>query len=399
MITQTTPVSQTPAPAERSVPTSPSAGGLWRRLRGILLVGLLVVAAALVPVLVSSPGTEGHEADPADATLYGSKALAEALGDHRITVERVDSVSDALARSGTDSQLLITYASLLSRHEATRLAAAPGDRLLVGAVPYLDVLASGVTPKDRGARVRSREPDCALREATRAGSAFMGGMAYTAPAGATGCYPAGGKPTLVRYVTNGHTVTVVGDGSFMSNLRLAEDGNAALAMNLAGTKPRLIWLVPPAEPEPGVNTGSGDESLGSLIPPGVDWAVVQLIVAVGVVALWRGRRLGPVVAERLPVVVRAAETVEGRGRLYRARRARDRAALALRAAAVDRVTPRLGLSRTASPDEIVAATAVRTGEEMEHVRFALYGTAPADDAALVALAGYLDAIERQVSDS
>ena len=66
------------------------------------------------------------------------------------------------------------------------------------------------------------------------------------------------------------------------------------------------------------------------------------------VALWRGRRIGPLVAEELPVVVRASETVEGRGRLYRSRRARDRAAQALRTATLQRMLPRLGLGADTS---------------------------------------------------
>ena len=66
------------------------------------------------------------------------------------------------------------------------------------------------------------------------------------------------------------------------------------------------------------------------------------------VALWKGRRIGPLVAERLPVVVRASETVEGRGRLYRSRRARDRAADALRTATLQRLLPRLGLGANAA---------------------------------------------------
>jgi hypothetical protein len=96
------------------------------------------------------------------------------------------------------------------------------------------------------------------------------------------------------------------------------------------------------------------------------------------------------------VIVRAAETVEGRGRLYRARRARDRAAAALRAACLDRMTPRLGLSRDAAPDELLAAVAERTGEDAGRLRSALYGPAPTDDSGLVSLAGHLDEIERRV---
>ena len=46
-------------------------------------------------------------------------------------------------------------------------------------------------------------------------------------------------------------------------------------------------------------------------------------------------------------MVRASETVEGRGRLYRSRRARDRAADALRTATLQRLLPRLGLGADA----------------------------------------------------
>ncbi|MEV0967416.1 DUF4350 domain-containing protein [Microtetraspora glauca] len=383
--------------APSSASTSPTTRSMWRGGRGILLVGLLVLVTALVPVLLSSPGTEGRPLDPGDSSDVGAKALAQLLGGRGVSVERVDSVSALISAAGPDSQLLIGDTDFLSEADARRIAGSGQDRLIVGAVPHLDVLAGGLLVKEH-VRTRSREPRCDLRAATGAGSAHLGGVSFTAPAGGAGCYPAAGHPTLVRYTTGGRTVTVVGDGAFMTNLRLAEDGNAALAMNLAGARPRLIWLVAPEQWDPTL-AGPEGRSLGDLIPSGVSWAVVQLAVAVGVVALWRGRRLGPVVAERLPVVVRAAETVEGRGRLYRARRARDRAALALRAAAIDRLAPRLGLPPTAAPDEVVAATAARTGLDAREVRATLYGAVPADDGGLVALAGYLDTLERQVRDS
>ncbi|MFC0862768.1 DUF4350 domain-containing protein [Sphaerimonospora cavernae] len=396
--------------ATRTVPPA-TAGtavvktGRWRRLRGVLLVGIIVVAAAVVPVLLTPSGEAGgHYLDPADTSLAGARALADVLADHGVAVERVDSVSAALARAGSDSLLLVTEAGEVTATGARRLAASPADRLIVGRAAHLDILASGVTPKKRGTRTRSRDPECGLREATRAGSAYLGGISFTGPAGSIGCYPAAGNPTLVRYVLDGRTITVVGDGDFMTNLRLSEDGNAALAINLAGAKRRLVWLVPPGAADPGTDGSGSDDptearSLGGLVPDGVNWAVFQLVVAVALVAVWRGRRLGPVVVERLPVIVRASETVEGRGRLYRARRARDRAALALRAAAADRITPRLGLPATAAPDEVAAAVAVRAGEDLQQVWAALYGPAPTDDAGLVALAEHLDRLERQVRDS
>lgn len=402
-----------PTPPEAEETASPPETGTavvktgrWRRLRGIVLVGIIVVAAAVVPLLLSPSGdTGGRYADPADTSLVGTRALAEVLADHGVAVERADDVSAAVAAADSDSLLVVTEASEVSEADARRLAASPADRLIVGRAPHLGILAAGVTPRNRATRARSREPECGLRAAVLAGSAHLGGLSFTGPAGSTGCYPAEGRPTLVRYVLDGRTVTVAGDGGFMTNLRLAEDGNAALALNLAGAKRRLVWLVAPDldDRSDAGETGGSDateaRSLGDLVPDGVGWAVLQLVIAVAVAAVWRGRRLGPVVVERLPVIVRASETVEGRGRLYRARRARDRATLALRAAAADRIVPRLGLPPAAAPDEVAAAVAVRTGEDLNHVRTTLYGPAPTDDAGLVALAEHLDRLERQVRDS
>ncbi|GAA4205978.1 DUF4350 domain-containing protein [Streptosporangium oxazolinicum] len=379
--------------------TSPTAGGLWRGGRGALLVALLVVAVAVAGVLLGGSGGPGRLLDPADTSLSGGKGLARLLQARGVRVERVTSVAEAGSLAGqagpAGSTLLVSESFPLGEDDAERLAAAPSDLLVVGVRKHLDLLAPGVAPV-REARARSREPRCALPAATRAGSAYSGGVALTPPPGAVGCYPADGAPTLVSHTAGGRTVTVAGDAQFMTNLRLAEDGNAALAMNLAGGRPTLIWLTPPETVPP---AGGGTAGFYDLVPEGIKWAVAQVLVAVLLLALWRGRRLGPVVAERLPVVVRAAETVEGRARLYRARRARDRAAAALRAGFTDRVTPRLGLPSGTGPDALVNAIAERTGQAAPHVGAALYGPPPVDEAGLVALAEYMDIVERQVGKS
>ncbi|MDH2427852.1 DUF4350 domain-containing protein [Sphaerisporangium sp. TRM90804] len=388
---ETAPATETRAEATS---TSPTAGSIWRGARGGVVIGVLVVVVAVLTALVTGTSTEGRRLDPADATLSGSKALAEILRQRGVRVERVTTVDDALRLDGPGAQLLVPNTVTLSSADAARLARTRADRLLVGPVIGLTTLAPGVAVRSQVA-VRSREPACDLPAAARAGSAHIGGATFTAGAGGVGCYPSDEGPSLVR-TTSGPTVTVLGNGAFMTNQRLPEDGNAALAINLAGARPVLIWLVPPERERPA--PGSGRASAADLIPAGVPWAVAQLVVALLLVAFWRGRRLGPVVVERLPVVVRAAETVEGRGRLYRARRARDRAAAALRAASVARLTPRLGLAADATPQEIVAATALRTGQDPRWVGSVMYGPVPSDDAGLVALAGHLDTLERQARE-
>ena len=75
---------------------------------------------------------------------------------------------------------------------------------------------------------------------------------------------------------------MVGDSSFLTNGGLLDEGNAALAMNLAGSRPTVIWYAP----QHGEGAGSvGDASLTDLIPDQVTWLVVQLVVAVALLIL------------------------------------------------------------------------------------------------------------------
>jgi hypothetical protein len=133
-----------------------------------------------------------------------------------------------------------------------------------------------------------------------------------------------------------------------------------------------------------------------LIPLPAYLVAIQLAVAVVLAAIWRSRRLGPLVPEPLPVVVRASETVEGHAGLYRSRRARGRAAAALRTAMLDRTRPALGLPQDAGAADVVAAFSARSGSGPDRIEAMLFGPAPRDDAALVALADNLDALEREV---
>jgi hypothetical protein len=88
--------------------------------------------------------------------------------------------------------------------------------------------------------------------------------------------------------------------------------------------------------------------------------------------------------------------VEGHARLYQSRRARGRAAAALRTAMLDRVMPAVGLAHGAHPDAIMAAIGARSGLGSARIEQMLFGPAPGTDAALVTLAADLDALEREV---
>jgi Domain of unknown function (DUF4350) len=364
-----------------------------RSWRWVLLVLAAVCAVATIGTYLTAP-RPGGRMDPASTGPDGAHALVSLLRDRGVTVVVVNSVAKAESAAGSGTLLLfaqsqrVTDDSLLHRLAGTR-----GDLLLVEPTSHARAaLAPGI--RSSGASAPDTKPNCSLREADRAGSVDLGlSNTYDAVGdrAVTSCY--GG--TLVRYRDGERTVTVVGSTDFMTNGGLLQAGNAALAMNLAGQDSRLVWYAPQRlEGE-----SSGSTTIFDLIPDSVIWMVFQLCVAVLLVALWKGRRLGPLVAEELPVVVRASETVEGRGRLYRSRRARDRAAQALRAATLQRLLPRLGLGVDTSSPAVVLAVAQRSKSHPESVWHILFGPSPTTDADLVQLARALDDIERQVAQT
>ncbi len=138
------------------------------------------------------------------------------------------------------------------------------------------------------------------------------------------------------------------------------------------------------------------------MPTWIWWALLQLLVAVLLVAYWRGRRLGAVVTEQLPVTVRAAETVEGHARLYRRANAHGRAAELLRKATASRLAGYFGIPAArahADPSLLVAPVSARLGVTDDLVADLLTGQAPQSEAELVLLADHLDQLEQEVRSS
>ena len=373
----------------------------WRQWRAPVAVMLLVLLGGLIVALLQVRPPVAGPLDPNGTGPFGTHALVALLQHRGQTVIRAGSVATAVAQAqARGTTLVVTSPQELSHGELAELARLPAGLLLVApGHDALAALAPAVSLAGPAEPVRDLPPRGGLPGAAAAGRADLGGLLLRSAApGAFRCYPRSAATPfsfsfLVRYATPGHIVTVLGTGAPLANANLGASGNAALALNLLAASPRIVWLVPGLLPAP---VHPGQHSLTSLIP-GQVWAVViQLGVVVALLALWRMRRLGPLVTEPLPVVVRACETVEGHGRLYRSRRARDRAAAALRDAALGRIVIRLGLPRNVTADAACQELAGRTGRDSGEIRAILFGPVPGDDAALVKLAADLDALEGQV---
>ncbi|GAA4851406.1 DUF4350 domain-containing protein [Kitasatospora terrestris] len=378
---------------------------LWRRSRHyVLSAGALALVGAVVAGITDQ--TSDYPAlDPRSGDPHGTLAVVHLLEQRGIGVRTAATEQDlatALRTGGTT--VVLPRADLLSPDQLARLARAPrGDGRLVLIAPEqpaLDALLPGTTTgtdegTDDPVAVLTTPARCALPEAANAGTATLGGLTYRAAPGDTACYPRHGRETLVHHRAAGNRETVaLGTGNLLTNDRIDEDGNAALALGLLGSRPQLVWYLPDY-----TNPEAHRRTLLDYVPGGWYWAGLQLALAALLAAAWRARRLGPVVTEPLPVVVRAAETTEGRARLYQRARARGRAADALRGAARHRLAGALGIPLTAGePDAtaLSAATAARLGRPAADVQHLLYGPAPTDDAALLRLTDQLDALERQV---
>jgi hypothetical protein len=375
-----------------TVDTVPDLRRVWRAVRAPLVIVVLVLATAVLLTLLR--GSSRGPLDPASYEPNGAHAIARLLQDRGVEVIVADTAGNAerelAARAATlfvaqpDRVEPAAIRDLTHRAAATVLAA-PGSGVLSAVEPRLRIRPGGPEPG-------TRAPDCSIDAAVAAGPLRLGGPAYSVTGDGTigtagrgsECYDGG----LVRL----GELTVLADPGLLRNDRLAADGTAALALGLLGGHERVVWYLP----SPGdAALSGGDESLYDLLPPGWIFGAAQAGVAVLLLALWRARRLGRVVTEPLPVTVRAAETVEGRARLYRRSGAADHAARALRGAALDRILPALGLSG-AQPEAVVPAVAQRSGHAAHAVAALLYGPAPEDDAGLVRLADELDELERKI---
>lgn len=433
-----------PAPAgSHSVPLNRSPRRIWNRNRG-LVIGFAILLVAALAIALARSGAQHGRLDPRSADPQGSRAVAELLKDRNVTTRVVTTLAEARAAVRPDSTLLVARPDALSTEGR---AALRGTFTTSGARTILvapTVSTRGFLPDVTFVGTSDSTglpPSCDLPEARRAGPLSTGGLRYsTTRAGADLCYPSEDTPTVLRLPhtaaphredipaapddateeaphrsgrtapgkphdrqpAQGDTV-VLGTAGILANEHLDERGNASLALQLLGSRPHLVWYLPSSD-DPGTDSsGTGrEQSFFDLIPSGWRWGTLQLGVAALLTALWRSRRLGPLVEENLPVAVRASETVEGRARLYRKADARDRAAQTLRSAARTRLAAVLGVPATEAhlPETLLPSVGARLRTTAPDTLLPLlFGPPPATDLALVTLADRLDALEREVRTS
>lgn len=374
-------------------------------------VALLVVGSLILLAVGLRSAPEARLLDPRSAGPIGSMALAEVLAQNGISVDPVTSVAALPRTVQVGTTVVVTADERITPAQLTEVLAraASADRAVLlltdprqvsevapSLTAYTTVQGAGIPPTASGPAT-----GCEIA-GVQAGDVVTGGLLTMRPSSEGTDVPetcleavmTGEGALLAHLPANDQRpeTYLVGFGPGLSNELITDEANAAVALRLLGASPRLTWLIPDWG-----NLPSGEA--GQAYSPWPAWSTPVMWVLAGSVillALVRGRRLGRIVPEPLPVIVRAAETTESRGHLYRRSRDRDRTARILRDATRARLRRKLGVDRDA-PDTVLAqATAHATGLPIDRVTHLLTDAEPATNADLVTLGSDLADLEGKV---
>lgn len=363
-----------------------------RHVIGWTIIGVVVLVVGIVGAILSSiigSWEQRVSLDPESAGPPGGRALARILEDHGVEVTVARDLDSALAAlSSGDATLALVDSPYLSDDGLQEVTDAAAEVVLIDPrARSLHQLLPGSEPRGFAADAPV-EPECGNATADRAGTIRPGAL-FAPGDGVTGCYPVNDAFGLLV----GERVAAVDGTALFTNEHLAHDGNAALGIGLLGQHETLVWYMPTAGD---LDSSQYPPTLGELTPKWVSPVILLLLCAGIAAALWRGRRFGPLVAERLPVTVRASETMEGRARLYARSRDAGHAIAQLRFGALERIARMLALGPAASADTIADAAADRIGADRGAVRGILITEHPTSDAHLVALSDRLRELETAV---
>ncbi len=410
MTTRNTPAESTSTPSESSAhPVR----------RWALWISIVLALMVLVTYLAGLAGSSDTPLDPDNPGPNGMQALAQVLGDQGTEVEVVRGVSSLPDESAEGATVMVSTTDFLSaesgddllryaRSAESVVILSPADNLQD--VFGIDVEANSLStptamspecdstlwdPSDRvtdgdtllqvGDTIDRDDASICLPPSPgfNAGGARSGYIVELGSSGVdqSGAIQSGSAPTILA-----------GIASSLTNANILDEANAATGLRLLGSTDRLIWVIPSV-------ADAGDlppTGLFDVLPAPVAPSIALLLVALGVWALVRGRRLGPVTTEPLPVIIRAIETTASRGRLYREAKDRPRALASLQLAARRRLASRLGLAAGTTPDQVVTAVAAATGRHTDEINRLLVDTSVDNDDTLVQIARDLRSLEEGI---
>jgi hypothetical protein len=416
-----------------------------------LITGTLIVHA------IEQPDDDDPEyLTPQQVQQISAGTLAERLRARGVAVDRFTSTEQAVNAANSGSASVTLFLASPDLADLENIKRLPTGSMIVAVNPSASALRRSGWPATVSRTYWNTgvaAPICGDRIASDAGPAAVRKTEYRTDRG-TVCY----NGALATFKHSWYNVTLVGSPDPFRDDRIAEHGNAALAVGLLAQHKRVLWLdvherdratpTPPpptptrtryapdpddtydgplgpgetyaddgyyddeASPYPGDGVGEGDgegegeadseagggfqpDPLVQDLPPALITALILLALILLALAFAAARRLGAPVAEPLPSQVPANETMLGHARLYQRARARDSSLDTLRTAARRKLTTHLGLAPHADSEQI----AHRAGLPVRYVRDILDREPPDSNSDLVEAATLLQRLVRDVTST
>jgi hypothetical protein len=379
--------------------TTARGGGGRTVLWVVLVVGALLAIGALT---VSNRSDEPYDTD--SVTPTGTRAFVELLESFGTDVDVPATFVTADAEA--DVALIFQDATGPDQVEALRSWVGGGATLVV-ADPYsaLAPIAQldGTNPLgtiDQGRctvgaleAVQELDPSVPDLPATAIAPTFEVGDEDTS------CFGNGSDAFVVVTPVGDGRIVSLGAGTVFMNGAIDQADNAALATSLFAPSPgtRLAIIEPGAFGDGTPVDELGTEgSIDRLFGTGLRLLVLEAAVAVAVLALAQGRRLGKPVAEPQPVQIAGSELVRAMGDLLRQAGSPTDAAAVLRADLRREICRRVGLSPSTSVEIIAATVDARTGIGRERVLAVIADHPVARERDLVELARSIDSIREEI---
>lgn len=396
---------------QEATPTLPER---LRRVRPWLLIAAGAVAVAVTSALIAGGIANANSPDLGveSARPNGAKAIFTVLGAQGVQTSTADSADEARAQlqdaegettlvvHDRDAIAVDELAAQISELDADRvLLIAPsrglleafGGSIVIGGVGAVgeegDTVAAGA---DCDAPLAELAPQISQR------GARLYQLSDAAAAAGSACYAESERFAYVETtLPSGTKLAALGATANLSNGEILSAANAAMGLAVLGQTESLVWYVPGITDAEAVF--GAQPSLDSFVPPWLTPTILLALASLLGVLVWRGRRFGPLVEERLPVIVEASETMQGRGRLYAQQRARLRALDNLRIGTTTRLAKSLGLARASHVQEIITSSAAILGANRAAVAWTLLDAVPASEAELLDLSQALLTLERAVA--
>lgn len=197
----------------------------------------------------------------------------------------------------------------------------------------------------------------------------------------------------IEKISDTYKTSYIADPSIFTNKEITKSSNAAVALNLFNKYKNIYWYMP---------TKAEFEDPSNAAPPLTpSWAgQIFLLICIATIFLLlaKGKRLGFVIKENLPVVVKFEETNTGKANLYRKNNDQDYTANILRTYHIQKLAKLVRINPQINKEEFIRAVSEKANIKYEDVEKILYTQETQSNEELHVLSLSLESIEKKVKD-